>query len=216
MKNILEKDDENRKGRKRLFLSDGIGQRITASAVLVGGKRKLAKMLSISETQLHRIISGSSHTKVEVAAEISKATGVSLNWLITGEGEMLGQATPQATKQDQAPSTEKQACEIPDFLQKKVVDSMIKYELIKEEWRTSIQYFTAIYNEVAKTPGTDQDIDEAVIKYLLNYYRSHLAIIDHERELGAMREEMEPLRNHIIDKIESLEVELARTGNNRR
>lgn len=71
------------------ILTEGIGTRISAAAKAIGGKRRLADALSISEGQLHRIIGGDNQAKVETIAEIAAATGVSLEWLAIGKGEMI-------------------------------------------------------------------------------------------------------------------------------
>lgn len=71
------------------ILTLGIGTRITDAAKLVGGKRALSKLINISEQQLHRIIGKGSQAKIETIAEIAAATGVSLEWLAIGKGQMI-------------------------------------------------------------------------------------------------------------------------------
>ncbi len=69
-------------------LTAGIGQRIDAAARAIGGKRRLAEQIEISEPQLYRLISGEHQPKVETLVAIARAAGVRLEWLATGEGPM--------------------------------------------------------------------------------------------------------------------------------
>lgn len=70
------------------LLTAGIGTRISEISPRVGGKKELAKMAGLSESQLHRIVSGDSAAKIENIVAIAKAANVSLLWLATGEGAM--------------------------------------------------------------------------------------------------------------------------------
>ncbi|WP_417595041.1 XRE family transcriptional regulator [Oceanospirillum sp.] len=71
------------------LLTAGIGTRISEVSPRVGGKKELAKMAGLSESQLHRIVSGDSVAKIETIVAIAKAANVSLQWLATGEGRMV-------------------------------------------------------------------------------------------------------------------------------
>jgi phage repressor protein C with HTH and peptisase S24 domain len=66
-------------------LAIGIGTRIEQLAEKVGGKRNLANTIGVHETQLYRYIKGTNAPSVVVAAEIARATGVTLDWLIKGD-----------------------------------------------------------------------------------------------------------------------------------
>lgn len=80
----LQKEQQEKvKGNQSL--TAGIGDRIAYAAELVGGRKRLAEMIPISEQQLQRIITGTSQAKVEVVAHIAKATGLDIGWLILGE-----------------------------------------------------------------------------------------------------------------------------------
>ena len=68
--------------------TSGIGTRISELSRLVGGKKKLAEIASISESQLHRYVAGQSQPTIEPIAAMSHTTGVSLDWLATGKGSM--------------------------------------------------------------------------------------------------------------------------------
>lgn len=63
----------------------GIGSRISDAAKGVGGIRRLAEMINMSEAQLYRITSEKSLAKVETIAAIAVATGVPVGWLAIGE-----------------------------------------------------------------------------------------------------------------------------------
>lgn len=69
------------------ILTKGIGTRISVASKAIGGKRQLANALTISEGQLHRIISGDNQARIETIAEIAAATGFSLEWIAIGKGE---------------------------------------------------------------------------------------------------------------------------------
>ncbi len=63
-----------------------VGQRIALLADQVGNRRKLAQLAGISEGHLYRYIRGASKATIEPIMAIAKATGVSLDWLLQGEG----------------------------------------------------------------------------------------------------------------------------------
>jgi DNA-binding phage protein len=65
-----------------------LGQRIAKVASLVGGKRRLAEHAGISESHLYRCIRGTSATTIEPLLSIAKTANISLDWLLTGEGDM--------------------------------------------------------------------------------------------------------------------------------
>lgn len=68
--------------------SSELGTRISEASRLVGGKKALAQMTSLSESQLYRYINGSSSPTIEPLVAIARATGVSIAWLVMGEGPM--------------------------------------------------------------------------------------------------------------------------------
>lgn len=67
------------------ILTDGIGTRISELSKYGKSKKELAEMAGLSESQLHRIISGESQAKVETIAAIVNGTGCSYDWLMVGE-----------------------------------------------------------------------------------------------------------------------------------
>lgn len=66
----------------------GLGQRIAKVASLVGGKRRLAEHAGISESHLYRCIKGTSATTIEPLMAIAEAANISLDWLVSGNGNM--------------------------------------------------------------------------------------------------------------------------------
>lgn len=66
--------------------TSGIGDRINEISRRAGGKRRLAEMAGLSESQLHRITSGESQAKIENVAAMAINCGVSIDWLATGRG----------------------------------------------------------------------------------------------------------------------------------
>lgn len=66
--------------------SPTIGTRISEVADMVGGKKKLANMAGISESQLHRYIADTSQPTIEPIVSIAKVGRVNLLWLATGDG----------------------------------------------------------------------------------------------------------------------------------
>jgi len=83
--NIKEKEHVEKKRNSVPFLTSGIGTRINDICGKVGGKKRLAEMIGISESQLHRIISGESQPRIETVALIAEAAGVSLDSLAIGK-----------------------------------------------------------------------------------------------------------------------------------
>lgn len=65
-----------------------LGTRISDICDAVGGKKKLADMTGISESQLFRYIKGTSQPTAEPLAAIALAAGVSLDWLVLGINPM--------------------------------------------------------------------------------------------------------------------------------
>lgn len=75
-------------GDNVLSLKVELGTRISAVSDQVGGKKRLADMTGISESQLYRCINGSSSMTVERLVAIANASNVSIEWLATGSGSM--------------------------------------------------------------------------------------------------------------------------------
>lgn len=62
-----------------------LGTRISEAASKVGGKKNLAHMIGISESQLYRYINGSSSPTIEPLVAISKVADLPISWLIEGK-----------------------------------------------------------------------------------------------------------------------------------
>lgn len=74
------------------FSPEAIGTRIEELAARVGGKRELANLSGIHETQLYKYIKGANAPSIAVAVALAAAGKESLDWLL------LGKATqPNAT-----------------------------------------------------------------------------------------------------------------------
>ena len=68
-----------------------LGKRISETAKVSGGKRALAEITGLQESQIYKYIRGENIPGVNVIIEISQGSGVSLEWLATGEGPMSRQ-----------------------------------------------------------------------------------------------------------------------------
>jgi phage repressor protein C with HTH and peptisase S24 domain len=79
-------------------LAAGFGQRIAHVAKQAGGKRALAERTGISPSQLYRYIAEQSLPTINPLAAIAHEGGVSLDWLITGQGRS-GDAGAEAGEQ---------------------------------------------------------------------------------------------------------------------
>lgn len=67
------------------FSPEAIGTRIEELAGRVGGKRELANLSGIHETQLYKYIKGTNAPSIAVAVSLASATGESLDWLLMGK-----------------------------------------------------------------------------------------------------------------------------------
>jgi len=66
-----------------------VGQRIKFVADKIGGVEALAIATGVKRTTMFNYVSGNTEPKVSVVIEIAKATGVSVEWLMIGRGDML-------------------------------------------------------------------------------------------------------------------------------
>jgi len=78
--------ENKRPGREYTVL---LGERIARVARMIGGKRKLALTAGVKENQIYRYIGGKNIPGVDVLVNISKAAGVNIEWLSTGEGPVF-------------------------------------------------------------------------------------------------------------------------------
>lgn len=67
------------------FSPEAIGTRIEELAARVGGKRELANLSGIHETQLYKYIKGANAPSIAVAVALANAGNESLDWLLLGK-----------------------------------------------------------------------------------------------------------------------------------
>lgn len=86
--NSMKKLLANSKEREEIsqYTPSGLGKRIAEVAKEVGGKRKLAELIKISEVQLYRYLNLQSVPNIETIVKIANAAKVRLEWLIAGSG----------------------------------------------------------------------------------------------------------------------------------
>lgn len=72
--------------------SPAFGNRLSSVLELVGGLVGASKVIGVSDEQIGRWRSGRSKPQFFGLAALCDATGVSLDWLATGEGEMMRDA----------------------------------------------------------------------------------------------------------------------------
>lgn len=75
--------------------ADGLAERLKRVATLLGSASALAKAAGISQSGLHRYLTGGEPSR-KVLVAIAKAAKVNLAWLATGEGTMM--EAPQLQK----------------------------------------------------------------------------------------------------------------------
>lgn len=81
--------EEEQESRQELPTSaTELGSRLAAVADLLGHRKDAAAKADVSYVQLARYIRGASMPPLDVAGRLCQAAGVSLDWLLTGEGEM--------------------------------------------------------------------------------------------------------------------------------
>ncbi|WP_281687611.1 S24 family peptidase [Pseudomonas citronellolis] len=76
------------------FSPKAIGTRIEELAARVGGKRELANLSGIHETQLYKYIKGANAPSIPAAVAIAGAAGESLDWLLLGTRPPLRATQP--------------------------------------------------------------------------------------------------------------------------
>jgi hypothetical protein len=71
-----------------IAFSPGIGKRIAEIAKCVGSRVKAAEIAEVSQASFQRYISEQSMPPFDAVAKLCLKSGVSLEWLATGDGEM--------------------------------------------------------------------------------------------------------------------------------
>lgn len=82
--NESEVKEENRKSLP--ILTPGIGSRIERVSKMLGGNAAAGRAANKSDIQIGRYVREMSAPTVDVIVALSKAAGVSIEWLATGEG----------------------------------------------------------------------------------------------------------------------------------
>lgn len=75
-----------------MFCMGGLGDRIRRAADEIGGLTALADSTDIVRRTIGRYVSETTEPTFSTLISISRATGVRLEWLATGEGEMFADA----------------------------------------------------------------------------------------------------------------------------
>ncbi|BAU58625.1 transcriptional regulator [Halorhodospira halochloris] len=83
---------QNRKNNRLQVSGYGLGARIAAIATSVGGKKRLAELVNISEGHLYRYISEANEPTASKLVALAHIGEVSLDWLLTGRES--GQQVP--------------------------------------------------------------------------------------------------------------------------
>ena len=197
----MSTDNSNQSQRRVPFLTKGIGSRINKLSRMVGGKKKLAEMAGLSESQLHRIISGESQAKIEPLAAMARGAGVLLDWLAFGDG-------PMRRDEQRSDDRQERPAMISPEIQKSIVKTMIKRCLIKSEWRLPINRFADVYNRLVADSNAS-DVETVVIQVLLDAYRQQLATIEVQLERNtANPSSIQAFRDYLKTQIAELEAEI--------
>lgn len=84
-----ESEGENGIGTALPIIAPGIGKRIKAAADAVGSRKKAAQAAGVSDDMLYKYIRETSTPSFAAMVGLARAAGVRLEWLATGEGEMM-------------------------------------------------------------------------------------------------------------------------------
>ncbi|RHW21917.1 XRE family transcriptional regulator [Pseudomonas jilinensis] len=92
----MQSESQHGLGTTVPFSPEAIGTRIEEIAERVGGKRELANLAGIHETQLYKYIKGANSPSIAVAVALADTAKVSLDWLLLGKGESVPEANADA------------------------------------------------------------------------------------------------------------------------
>jgi transcriptional regulator with XRE-family HTH domain len=98
-----ESDAATANRTERPIPSPGIGRRISEAADRLGTRTSAYKVMGVSSAALQRYIKEENSPPFDALARLCVATSVSLDWLATGEGEVLTEARQAAPLQSSQP-----------------------------------------------------------------------------------------------------------------
>ena len=78
------------------FTQKELVDRLTETANTLGSKSDVSKVIGLSESQLYKQLKGLSVPRLDTAAALAKAAGVSLEWLAFGEGPKFTAESPRS------------------------------------------------------------------------------------------------------------------------
>lgn len=87
--NYKNSDGKNSPDAKHPSSTSEVGRRLGAIVSLYPSKKAAADMAGVSPDQLARYIKGQNQAPFEVLSRVALKQGVDLNWLATGEGQMV-------------------------------------------------------------------------------------------------------------------------------
>lgn len=89
---VDDMEDFEERAKRALALYSQLGARIKEAADRIGGLQKLAPLLTdVSRRTLSDYVSGKSEPKASTIIEIVEATGVNIQWLVSGTGKISTQ-----------------------------------------------------------------------------------------------------------------------------
>lgn len=139
--------------QRQLDLHAQIGERIKEAADRIGGLQKLAPLLTgVSRRTLSDYVSGKSEPKAKTILEITEATGVTIQWLVSGTGRV---STQDVVRQARQTIDESVLLEIQELVSREHADAGIHLST-EGLIRTAIEHYNAIILQ-AENPA---DLDE--------------------------------------------------------
>ncbi|MBA5776134.1 helix-turn-helix transcriptional regulator [Stappia sp. F7233] len=154
--------------RARLCAMKTVGERVKEAAKAVGGLNALAKIVGMPRRTLGDQISGKFEVKLSFIVDVARATGVTVNWLATGEGKMFADPARSAGKSFDAALLEKCA---------RVVTAVHREANIKLPPEKVSVEAAELYNELMErlADPSDQEEIEAALPQLRHLLRKRLA-----------------------------------------
>jgi transcriptional regulator with XRE-family HTH domain len=146
-----------------------IGERIREAASRCDTVEKMAELAGIPRRTLYNYLKGPREPKAAQLAAISRVTGVTLEWLITGEGEMLD---------DMSKAPAPTATVDPELMERlhDLIASIFHDVGQKPPQRRITREVANLYNELAKAvqDTSDQEMVEAVLPMVTLEFKRRL------------------------------------------